>query len=168
MLGDSALSQIKEYAKGGEGREKEPEEMRDQRERTTDSLFIFHLVPVSLLFNNFPYVRFTLTTKRKEKTFPNVTFIRRVSPSRGHDFSASARPLTCHSHILFFSCQMAAATVFPWTATEKLQRSEVRRRWKRHSSAQHSRQRALSVSGGDFWHQHYALVCAGIVGSSRV
>lgn len=72
---------------------------RSAGENNRQSLFIFHLVPVSLLFNNFPYVRFTLTTK---KNFPNVTFIRRVLPSRGHDFSANARPLTCHSRILFF------------------------------------------------------------------
>lgn len=72
---------------------------RSAGENNRQSLFIFHLVPVSLLLNNFPYVRFTLTTK---KNFPNVTFIGRVSPSRGHDFSANARPLTCHIHILFF------------------------------------------------------------------
>lgn len=67
------------------------------REQQRESLFIFHLVPVSLLFTNFPYVGFTLTA---QKNFSNVTFIRPVSPSRGHDFSANARPLTLHGHVL--------------------------------------------------------------------
>lgn len=66
MLGDSALSQIKGYAEGGRRERKRARgNERSAGENNRQSLFIFYLVPVSLLFNNFPYVRFTLTTKKK-------------------------------------------------------------------------------------------------------
>lgn len=98
--GDSAPSRIKEHAEGGKGSEKEPQEMRDQRERTTERVFIFHLVPVLLLFNNFPYGRFTLTEKRK--TFPVYIYSASFA-FRRLDFGAGARPLARHGHIPFLA-----------------------------------------------------------------
>lgn len=137
--GDSAPSQIKEYAKGDKGREKRARgNERSAGENNRKSLLIFHLVPVSLLFNNFPYGRFTLTKKRRRKLSQCNIYSSSFAIWR-LDFSVSARPLTCPSRTVFspHECNI----FFPMDGDRKITTARV-------AGAAERRQSMFSVSGG--------------------